>query len=189
RQRQHRHRKQQHRWYREEQQHRQRQRRRHREEQQRRFGRRPGHDRGPGPATGARQRRGPGDLGRGVTTLAGGSGPFGVFGTTATLLVSEPGRVADARAIADAELAAVDLACSRFRADSELSRLNAADGAPVSISPLLAELIGEALRAARLTAGDVDPTCGGALAALGYDRDFAELQTGGPGASAAPGPA
>ena len=31
------------------------------------------------------------------------------------------------------------------------------------------------LRAAHLTDGDVDPTVGGALAELGYDRDFAEL--------------
>jgi thiamine biosynthesis lipoprotein len=30
-----------------------------------------------------------------------------------------------------------------------------------------------ALRAAELTDGDVDPTCGQALASLGYDRDFA----------------
>jgi len=47
-----------------------------------------------------------------VTTLAVGTDSFSVFGTTATLLVSEPGRVADARAIADDELTAVDLACS-----------------------------------------------------------------------------
>jgi thiamine biosynthesis lipoprotein len=33
-----------------------------------------------------------------------------------------------------------------------------------------------ALRAARLTDGDVDPTVGQALVALGYDRDFAELE-------------
>ena len=30
-----------------------------------------------------------------------------------------------------------------------------------------------ALRAASVTDGDVDPTVGGALCALGYDRDFA----------------
>ena len=92
-----------------------------------------------------------------------------------------------ARQLADTELAAIDLACSRFRADSELSRLNAAAVRSVDISPLFAELIGEALRAARLTAGDVDPTCGGALAALGYDRDFAELKSGGAAAGGGPG--
>jgi thiamine biosynthesis lipoprotein len=101
---------------------------------------------------------------------------FTVFGTTAMLLVSEPGTVQAARAIADAELAAVDLACSRFRPDSELSRLNASGGVVASVSELFAELLEAALRAARVTDGDVDPTCGEALAEIGYDRDFAILQ-------------
>jgi thiamine biosynthesis lipoprotein len=118
-----------------------------------------------------------------VTTLAAATDTFSVFGTTATLLVvGEPGTVAAARAIADAELAAVDLACSRFRPDSELSRLNAAAGAVTSVSELFAELVEAALRAARLTDGDVDPTCGQALARIGYDRDFALLQAAEPGA-------
>jgi FAD:protein FMN transferase len=114
-----------------------------------------------------------------VTTLAVGTDTFSVFGTTATLLVSEPGRLDDARAIADAELAAVDLACSRFRPDSELSRLNGSGGAVVPVSKLFAELVEAALRAARLTDGGVDPTCGQALAEIGYDRDFAVLQAAG----------
>src|SRR6185312_8815743 len=101
---------------------------------------------------------------------------FRVFGTTATLLLSGSAAIPAARELADAELAAVDLACSRFRADSELTRVNSAGGAATGISPLLATLIGEALRAARLTAGDVDPTCAAALAALGYDRDFDEVK-------------
>jgi len=48
------------------------------------------------------------------------------------------------------------------------------------ISPLLAEAIAVALRAARLTDGDVDPTVAGAMSALGYDRDFALLPDAGP---------
>jgi FAD:protein FMN transferase len=123
-----------------------------------------------------------------VTTLAVGTDTFSVFGTTATLLVSEPGRLDDARSIADAQLAAVDLACSRFRPDSELSRLNGSGGAVVPISKLFAELVEAALRAARLTDGDVDPTCGQALEEIGYDRDFAVLQAAG-GRSPRPGPA
>ena len=111
-----------------------------------------------------------------MTTLAAGADTFSVFGTTATLLLTEPGQVAAARAIADAELAAVDLACSRFRPDSELSRLNAAGGAVTGVSELFADLLEAALRAARLTDGDVDPTCGQALAEIGYDRDFAEIR-------------
>jgi FAD:protein FMN transferase len=105
---------------------------------------------------------------------------FGVFGTTAVLLVTEHGAAGRARAIADEVLAQVDAACSRFRPDSELSRLNAAGGAPVIVSQTFADLLESAVRAARLTGGDVDPTCATALAALGYDRDFAELPGAGP---------
>lgn len=101
---------------------------------------------------------------------------FGIFGTTATLLVSDQAALAPARAIADAELAAVDAAGSRFRPDSELSALNAAGGAAKPVSELMADLLGAALRAAELTGGAVDPTCGQALAAIGYDRDFSELR-------------
>jgi FAD:protein FMN transferase len=115
-----------------------------------------------------------------VTTLAAGRDTFKVFGTTATLLVSDPESVDDARAIADAELSAVDRACSRFRPDSELSALNESGGAVVSVSELFAQLLEAALRAARLTDGDVDPTCGQALAEIGYDRDFAEVRAAGP---------
>ena len=49
---------------------------------------------------------------------------FDVFGTRAVLLVTEPKALGQARAIADRELGAIDLACSRFRPDSELTRLN-----------------------------------------------------------------
>ena len=104
---------------------------------------------------------------------------FGVFGTTAVLVVTEPAALPAARALADAELAAIDKACSRFRPDSELSVLNSTTGQPQPVSELFAELIGQALRAAELTGGDVDPTCGGALVAAGYDRDFGELQVSG----------
>jgi len=105
---------------------------------------------------------------------------FDVFGTTAVLLVTALPAISQARAIADGELAAIDLACSRFRPDSELSRLNAAAGRGAQqVSPLFAELLAAALRAARLTGGDVDPTCGRALAGLGYDKDFAEVQAAG----------
>jgi thiamine biosynthesis lipoprotein len=109
-------------------------------------------------------------------TVTTGAATFSVFGTTATLLVSQAGAAAAARAIADAELAAIDQACSRFRPDSELARLNAAGGQARPISRLFADLIGAALRAAELSGGAVDPTCGQALAELGYDRDLAAVR-------------
>ncbi len=71
-----------------------------------------------------------------------------------------------------------DLACSRFRDDSELSALNRAAGSPVRVSPLMMEAVLAGIRAALLTDGDVDPTVGGALVALGYDRDFEQGLSG-----------
>ena len=102
---------------------------------------------------------------------------FGVFGTTAVLLVAGHLDVGRARAIADEKLAEVDRACSRFRPDSELSRLNAAGGQPMVVSQTFGDLLAAALRAAELTDGAVDPTCGSALVALGYDRDFDDVRS------------
>jgi len=111
---------------------------------------------------------------------------FEVFGTTAVLLVTAAQALGPARALADRELAAVDLACSRFRPDSELTALNEAAGARRTVSPLFADLIAAALRAAALTDGDVDPTCGQALVGLGYDRDFAQVKAINPGPAGLP---
>jgi thiamine biosynthesis lipoprotein len=116
-----------------------------------------------------------------MTVAAATQDTWRVFGTTAVLLVTVPEALDRARLLADRELAAVDLACSRFRPDSELTELNAADGAARTVSALFADLIAAALRAARLTDGDVDPTCGQALVDLGYDRDFAQVQAASPG--------
>ncbi len=114
-----------------------------------------------------------------MRTMAAARDCFAVFGTTAVLLVSTPRALKQARGILDAELAAVDLACSRFRPDSELAALNAAGGAAMKVSELFADILSAALRAARLTGGDADPTCGRAITALGYDRDFAEVRAAG----------
>jgi thiamine biosynthesis lipoprotein len=106
------------------------------------------------------------------------------LGMLIQLVVTSPGQLAEARELLEADLQALDLTCSRFRPDSELMAIaNVARGASgpvtVSVSPLLAEAVAVALRAAQLTDGDLDPTVGGALAELGYDRDFAELPQGG----------
>ena len=73
--------------------------------------------------------------------------------------------------------AEIDAACSRFRSDSELAVANRSSH-PVAVGPLLAQAIDTASRAARLTDGDVDPTVGRAMQVLGYDRDFADIQSG-----------
>ena len=103
------------------------------------------------------------------------------LGMLIQLGVTDPAKLAAARELLDGDLAALDRACSRFRPDSELVAVgNAARGAPgpvtVPVSALLAEAVEVSLRAAGLTDGDVDPTVGGVMAALGYDRDFAQLE-------------
>lgn len=105
---------------------------------------------------------------------------WSALGTTVRLVVTDPGRLALGRALLEAELAAIDAACSRFRADSELRSLDNSGGRPTPVSPLLAEALAVALRAARLTAGLVDPTVGEAMSTIGYDRDFALVAGHGP---------
>ncbi|MGV9366997.1 FAD:protein FMN transferase [Amycolatopsis sp. NPDC003731] len=100
---------------------------------------------------------------------------FPALGTTAELIVTDPTRLGEAVALLREELAAIDAACSRFRPDSEISRLHEAAGREVRVGPLLAEALKVALRAARLTDGLVDPTVGAAVCALGYDGDFASV--------------
>lgn len=113
------------------------------------------------------------------------SASFPALGTTATLVLAgggEDGFSSEGswhRALAElrSELHAIDLAASRFRPDSELARLNAADGQPVKVSALMLDAVCAALRAARLTGGLVDPTIGRALRIIGYDRDFCDIET------------
>ncbi|HTJ42265.1 MAG TPA: FAD:protein FMN transferase [Kofleriaceae bacterium] len=61
---------------------------------------------------------------------------------------------------------------SRFRADSELSRLNRADG-PLVVSPELFAVLRRARAYTLATHGLFDPAIGAELGALGYDRSFA----------------
>jgi thiamine biosynthesis lipoprotein len=94
-----------------------------------------------------------------------------IWSTTARIVVTDPAALPAARRVVDSVLAAVDAACNRFHAYSELRRLDLTQGRPTQVSPLLAELIDTALGAAALT--DVDPTIGIAMESLGYDRDLA----------------
>jgi len=103
---------------------------------------------------------------------------FGALGSTAVVAANAGERLEPARAAVERVVRAFDEACSRFREDSELERLNRASGETVTVSPLLLDAVAAALRAAELTDGAVDPTVGAALIALGYDRDFDELADG-----------
>lgn len=103
------------------------------------------------------------------------------LGTSVHVLTTDPDQLAAAEAAVGGMLQEVDAACSRFRDDSELSRLNAGGNRVVEVSPLLASAIETALRAARITNGAVDPTVGTALGLAGYDDDFTRIAAdGGP---------
>jgi FAD:protein FMN transferase len=104
---------------------------------------------------------------------------FSALGTTALVCVTVPERLDDASALLRDQLAEIDMACSRFRSDSELMQLNGSGGT-VTVSPLLAEAVGVALDAARGTDGILDPTIATALRATGYDTSFDEIATSGP---------
>lgn len=107
---------------------------------------------------------------------------FPAIGTTASLVVADEAAGPVALELLRQELGAMDLAASRFRDDSELVALNASagSGTPYQVSELLFDAVQEALRAARLTGGLVDPTVGRALELNGYDRDFALIDPDGP---------
>lgn len=102
------------------------------------------------------------------------------IGTSVRLLVTDPSRLAAGRRLLAADLAALDLACSRFRPDSELVMTQRAAGVPTRVSPVLADAVAAALDAARLTDGDLDPTLACAMDAIGYDRDFGSVDRDGP---------
>jgi thiamine biosynthesis lipoprotein len=99
-----------------------------------------------------------------------------VWGLEASVTVTDAGALGAAAAIVRQTLAEIDAACSRFRADSELALLGPRLAAGARVSPLLALLVGRALEAARWTDGDVDPTLGRDLEALGYDRDIVSVR-------------
>ena len=100
---------------------------------------------------------------------------FRAIGATVRLLTTDPRALAPATDLLRRHLEALDLAASRFRLDSEVSRLAAAaaDGpAHLYASPVLAGSVRAALHAARITHGLVDPTVGAAVVVSGYDADI-----------------
>jgi thiamine biosynthesis lipoprotein len=98
-----------------------------------------------------------------------------LWSTTARLVVTDDGALEPALDVTRRILADVELASSRFRDDSEIQSLVPGPDGGITVSPVLADLLAEALAAARRTGGAVDPTVGGTLADLGYDRDITLL--------------
>jgi len=105
-----------------------------------------------------------------------GTARWNALGSYAALVVADADRLAAARAGCERLLAEVDLAASRFRPDSDLSRVNRAAGRWVPVSAVFVQALGVAVEAAADTDGLLDPTLGRQLAALGYDRDIDDLR-------------
>lgn len=76
---------------------------------------------------------------------------------------------------AEAQAARLEGLWSRFRPDSEVSRLNRSAGGWLEVSDDTVTLLCRAVRAQRLTGGWFDPFMGRQIVDLGYDRDFEEL--------------
>jgi FAD:protein FMN transferase len=105
------------------------------------------------------------------------------LGTTARIVVWPAQNLLRLLGVVDRELEMLDRQASRFRSDSEVSRLYSSGAGSYVISAGLAEAVGIALAAARWTEGLSDPTVGTSLISLGYDRDFTRIE---PGALAPP---
>ena len=103
------------------------------------------------------------------------------MGASVVVAVEEPPALGLASSTARAVITEIDRTCSRFSADSELSRLNSAAGSGfVRVSALLDEVISVALDAASATGGLVDPTIGALIERAGYTVTFMDLPRDGP---------
>lgn len=97
---------------------------------------------------------------------------FTIWGLTGTLATERPTDASFASACLWRVIGEIDAACNRFRADSELSRLNATAGATCSVSATLLRALEAARAASAATDGLCDPTILASLRAWGYDRDY-----------------
>ena len=120
-----------------------------------------------------------------VPDLAGGAARWRALGTYVHLGVADPDVLAEAAHLAATVLDEVDAACSRFRADSELTLANRTAG-PVPASPVLVGAVRVALEAAEQSGGVVDPTLGDVLVAAGYSRTFEQVPASDPSPVALP---
>ena len=108
---------------------------------------------------------------------------FSLWSTSVRVATHEDAALVAATAEVKRVLERIEMASSRFRKDSELNLLRPGVN---RISATLADLVSEALHAARVTEGLVDPTVGGTLTALGYDRSIEQIEPDGPAVSIIP---
>ena len=97
---------------------------------------------------------------------------FRAMGTDVELLVDAAG-AGEALAAAEGEFHRLEAILTRFRPESELSRLNEAGA--LDAGPDLLEVVRLALEARGRTDGRFDPTVHDAVVAAGYDRTFEEV--------------
>ena len=114
---------------------------------------------------------------------------FRAMGTSMEILLDAPEGPGARAAVAAgrAEIDRLEGVMSRFRPDSDLSRLNARRRGRVG--PDLMRVLLAALDLRRRTGGRFDPTVGRAVRAAGYDRDFAEVAGADPRPAGRPAPA
>jgi thiamine biosynthesis lipoprotein len=110
-------------------------------------------------------------------------GSFQAMGTTVSYLLPVEGSEQGAELIADL-FARWEAILSRFRPQSELTRLNRSAGQWVEVSELLYVVLTRALEAAAASDGLYDPTLLPQLRQLGYDRSFELLERAGEAAHA-----
>jgi len=112
---------------------------------------------------------------------------FRAMGTEVEVLLDAPVGERAERALdrAESEFERFEQIMSRFRDDSELSRLNR-DGRIEGASPDLVRVVKLALEAREHTDGRFDPTVHDAVVAAGYDRTFADVPAESPGPPPSP---
>lgn len=98
---------------------------------------------------------------------------FRALGTEVCVGVRRPARLDRALAVTRTVLRDVDEVASRFRDDSDLTRVNKRPGQWVQVDPLLVAAVEVGREAARVTTGLVSPLLGRVMEHVGYDRDFA----------------
>ena len=109
--------------------------------------------------------------------MSGHERHFRAMGTDCQVTVfADPALVPALLGLAVERVELLEACWSRFRPDSELSRLNARAGAgPIAVSSDLLELVATMQAAWRMTDGLCDPTVLASMRALGYDADFATV--------------
>ncbi len=100
---------------------------------------------------------------------------FTAWGMSGTVATESPEREVEALEVCRRLISEFDAAVNRFAPEAEISIVNHNPGVRHSISPLFLAALRAADHSFATSRGLCDPTILPALAAAGYDRDFAEI--------------